>query len=198
MAVPAMAQNPVRPAKSAANCAGQSFKSGQTVELTVLNDGTLCLGPVTLSPDPATNRVSVYYGGTSTPILSTDVAPTTGFGSGTLAKGGSGTMTGTTSTSVIGGTALNYIYVTWCIVSNSSLTVSTNIVLQDGSGGTTLATLPAPAATVATTGGGGAMFPFPIAPLKVDTAGNGLFAANVTTGSSTTVTCGGYKSTTSH
>ncbi len=117
---------------------------------------------------------------------------------GTLASGAVTTaMTGTTSTSVIGATASNYIYVTQCTVSNASLTVSTDIILQDGSGGTTLYNIPAPAATVATTGGAGAVVSFPV-PLKVTTVGNALFAANVTTGSSTKIACSGFKSTVSY
>lgn len=103
-------------------------------------------------------------------------------------------MTGTTSTSVIAGVASNYLYITQCAVSNGSTTVSTDILLQDGSGGTSLYVLPAPAATTASTGGSGAIVPFPV-PLKVPTAGNGLFAANVTTGSSTKISCSGFRST---
>jgi hypothetical protein len=106
-------------------------------------------------------------------------------------------MTGTTSTSTVGGTASNYLYITQCTTSNASTTVSTDILLQDGSGGTTLYVLPAPAATVATTGGGGGTYVFP-APLKVPTAGNALYSANVTTGSSTKISCSGYKSTVSY
>jgi hypothetical protein len=119
------------------------------------------------------------------------------FADGTLASGAVTTaMTSTTSTSVIGGTASNYVYVTQCTTSNGSTTVSTDILLQDGSGGTTLYVLPAPAAATATTGGGGGAFSFSV-PLKVPTSGNGLFAANVTTGSSTKISCSGFKSTTS-
>jgi hypothetical protein len=104
-------------------------------------------------------------------------------------------MTGTTSTQVIAGVASNYMYITQCVVSNSSTTVSTDIILQDGSGGTTLFTIPAPAASVASTGGAGAVVPFPIAPLPVPTQGNGLYAANVTTGSSTKISCTGFTTT---
>lgn len=117
---------------------------------------------------------------------------------GTLASGAvTSAMTGTTSTSVIGGTASNYVYVTQCTTSSASLTVSTDINLQDGSGGTVLYVLPTPAATVATTGGSGGVFVFPV-PLKVPTSGNGLFAVNVTTGSSTKISCSGFKSTVSY
>ncbi len=115
---------------------------------------------------------------------------------GTLASGfTAAAMTGTTSTQVIAATASNYIYVTQCTVSNGSTTVSTDVILQDGSGGTTIYRLPAPAASVTTTGGGGGTFTFPV-PLKVPTAGNALFVANITTGSSVWVSCSGYKSTT--
>lgn len=117
---------------------------------------------------------------------------------GTLVKGAvTSAMTGTTSTSVVSGTASNYLYITQCVTSNASTTVSTDILLQDGSGGTTLYVLPAPAASVATTGGGGGAFSFPT-PIKVDTSGNALFAANVTTGSSTKISCSGYRSTVSY
>lgn len=107
-------------------------------------------------------------------------------------------MTGTTSTSVVSGTGSNYLYIQSCIVSNSSLTVSTDINLQDGSGGTVLYVLPAPAAAVATTGGGGATHYFGDYGLKVPTSGNALFAVNVTTGSSTKISCNGYRSTVSY
>lgn len=106
-------------------------------------------------------------------------------------------MTGTTSTQLIAGTASNYLYITWCHTSNGSTTVSTDILLQDGSGGTTIDVLPAPAASVASTGGGGGTYVYPT-PLKVPTVGNGLYAANVTTGSSTKINCGGFISTTSY
>lgn len=119
------------------------------------------------------------------------------FGAASASGAVTSAMTGTTSTSVIGGTASNYIYVTQCTTSNASTTVSTDILLQDGSGGTTLYVLPDPAASVATTGGGGGVFPFPV-PLKVPTSGNGLFAANLTTGSSTKISCSGFKSTASY
>ncbi len=118
---------------------------------------------------------------------------------GTLVSGAvTSAMTGTTSTSTVSGTASNFLYITSCVVSNASLTVSTDILLQDGSGGTTLYVLPAPAATVATTGGGGATHNFGGAPLKVPTSGNALFAANVTTGSSTKISCNGFRSTVSY
>lgn len=143
-------------------------------------------------------KTQVFYGNTSTPISPTDVASTIGWGNGTLASGAITTaMTGTTSTSLIGATASNYIYITQCTTSNASTTVPTDIVLQDGSGGTTIYTLPAPMGTGTGTGTAGGSFTFPV-PLKVPTSGNALFAANVTTGSSTKISCSGFKSTASY
>ncbi len=97
-------------------------------------------------------------------------------------------MTGTTSTVFAGmgaqGGSLR-VYVTACTVSNAHATVGTDVVLQDGSGGTTLWTLPAGAVY----GGTHAVFP---SPLKT-TANTALYAANVTTGASTKISCTGYK-----
>lgn len=97
-------------------------------------------------------------------------------------------MTGTTSTVFSGmgaqGGSLR-VYVTACTVSNAHATVGTDVVLQDGSGGTTLWTLPAAPAY----GGAHAVFPNP---LKT-TANTALYAANVTTGASTKISCTGYK-----
>lgn len=111
----------------------------------------------------------------------------------------SSAMTGTTSTAVtgMGVTASNYNYITWCVTSNGSTTVSTDMALQDGNGGTTFAILPAPAASVVTTGGGGGSYQFN-PPLKQPTVATALYAVNVTTGASTKLTCGGYRSTVSY
>ena len=119
-------------------------------------------------------------------------------GGGVSASGAvTSAMTGTTSTSVIAAVTGSYLYIQSCTVSNASLTVSTDIVLQIGSGGTTIATIPAPAAAVATTGGGGATVNFGPGGLKVSTISTALYAANVTTGSSTKISCNGYSSTVS-
>lgn len=96
-------------------------------------------------------------------------------------------MTGTTSTSLIaspGGSLRNYI--TQVTVSNSHATVGTDVVLQDGSGGTTLYTIPAAAVY------GGAVLTFPV-PLRQPTTATALFAANVTTGASVKISASGYK-----
>jgi hypothetical protein len=106
-------------------------------------------------------------------------------------------MTGTTSTVCGAAVSSNYIYLTRCTASNGSTTVSTDILLQDGSGGTTIDIIPAAAASVATTGGGGAIVTYGT-PLKVTTLGNALYVANVTTSSATKVSCNGFASPVSY
>lgn len=172
--------------------------------LSMVYDGSVWRRQTVGTAGTAAAQVSTIQGIASmTPVLVTAQAGTALIGSvvtfpGTLVKGAvTSAMTGTTSTSVVSGTASNYLYITQCTTSNASTTVSTDILLQDGSGGTTLYVLPAPAAAVATTGGGGGAFTFPT-PIKVDTSGNALYAANVTTGSSTKISCSGYRSTVSY
>jgi hypothetical protein len=96
-------------------------------------------------------------------------------------------MTGTTSTSLVGapGAGLRN-YITTIIVSNAHATVGTDVIIQDGSGGTTLLTIPAAAVY------GGAVINLPV-PLRQPTANTALFCANVTTGASTKVSAVGYK-----
>jgi hypothetical protein len=96
-------------------------------------------------------------------------------------------MTSTTSTSLIGapGSGLRN-YITQITVSNSHATVGTDVIIQDGSGGTTLYTIPAAAVY------GGAAITFPT-PLRQPTANTALYCANVTTGASTKVSASGYK-----
>lgn len=96
-------------------------------------------------------------------------------------------MTATTSTSLIAspGAGLRN-YITTIICSNAHATVGTDIAIQDGSGGTTLLTIPAAAVY------GGAAITLPT-PLRQPTANTALFCANVTTGASTKVSAVGYK-----
>ena len=96
-------------------------------------------------------------------------------------------MTGTTSTSLIPapGSGL-YNYITTIIVSNSHATIGTDVELQDGSGGTTFAVIPAAALY------GGAAITLP-KPLKQPTSNTALYVKNTTTGASTRVTAIGYK-----
>jgi hypothetical protein len=97
-------------------------------------------------------------------------------------------MVATTSTAVTGmgaqGAGVRN-YITACTFSNTHATVGTMINLQDGSGGTVLWQAPAGPAYA------GAVTVFPNA-IKT-TANTGLFAVNATTGSSTLVSCTGYK-----
>lgn len=96
-------------------------------------------------------------------------------------------MTGTTSTSLVtapAGSLRNYI--TSCTFSNAHATVGTDMILQDGSGGTTIWNIPAAAVY------GGAQVQWPT-PLRQPTAATALFVANVTTGASTKAACAGYK-----
>jgi hypothetical protein len=96
-------------------------------------------------------------------------------------------MTGTTSTSLVGAPASGLRnYITQITVSNSHATVGTDIIIQDGSGGTTLYVIPAAAAF------GGAVITFPT-PLRQPTTATALYCANVTTGSNTKVSASGYK-----
>jgi hypothetical protein len=96
-------------------------------------------------------------------------------------------MTGTTTTSLIAAPAAGLRnYITQITVSNSHATVGTDVVIQDGSGGTTLYTIPAAAVY------GGAVITFPT-PLRQPTTATAIFCANVTTGASTKVSASGYK-----
>ncbi|UOF79906.1 hypothetical protein [Caudoviricetes sp.] len=96
-------------------------------------------------------------------------------------------MTATTSTSLVAapGAGLRN-YITAIIVSNAHATVGTDIAIQDGSGGTTLLTIPAAALY------GGAVITLPT-PLRQPTTNTALYCANVTTGASTKVSAVGYK-----
>ena len=97
-------------------------------------------------------------------------------------------MTGTTSTSLIAAPAAGlHNYITQITVSNSHATVGTDVIIQDGSGGTTLYVIPAAAVY------GGAAISFPT-PLRQPTAATAIYCANVTTGASVKVSASGYKS----
>lgn len=102
-------------------------------------------------------------------------------------------MTGTTSTSCVAAPASGLRnYITQITVSNASTTVPTDILIQDGSGGTTLYVVPAPIGTGTGTGTSGGTFTFPT-PLRQPTTATAIYVANVTTGSSTKVSISGYK-----
>lgn len=96
-------------------------------------------------------------------------------------------MTATTSTSLVAAPGVGLRnYITTIIVSNAHATVGTDVAIQDGSGGTTLLTIPAAAVY------GGAVINLPV-PLRQPTTNTALFCANVTTGASTKVSAVGYK-----
>lgn len=96
-------------------------------------------------------------------------------------------MTGTTSTSLLAAPASGLRnYITHIVVSNAHATVGTDLIIQDGSGGTTLYTIPAAAVY------GGSSITFPV-PLRQPTTATAIFCANVTTGASTKVSATGYK-----
>lgn len=96
-------------------------------------------------------------------------------------------MTGTTTTSLLAAPAAGLRnYITQITVSNSHATVGTDVIIQDGSGGTPLYTIPAAAVY------GGSVITFPT-PLRQPTTATAIFCANVTTGASTKVSASGYK-----
>lgn len=96
-------------------------------------------------------------------------------------------MTGTTSTSLIAAPAAGLRnYITTIIVSNAHASVGTDVIIQDGSGGTTLLTIPAASIY------GGAVITLPT-PLRQPTTATAIYCANVTTGASTKVSAVGYK-----
>lgn len=99
-------------------------------------------------------------------------------------------MTGTTSTQLVAAVGGSFLYVTSCQFSNDHATQDTTMLLQDGSGGTTIWK-----GNVPHGGGSNVLFP---SPLKVPTRGNALYTVNVTTGSSTYAACQGFSSTTSY
>ena len=96
-------------------------------------------------------------------------------------------MTGTTSTSLVAAPAAGLRnYITTIIISNAHLTVGTDVVIQDGTDGTTLLTIPAAAVY------GGAVITLPT-PLRQPTTATAIFCANVTTGASVKASAVGYK-----
>lgn len=96
-------------------------------------------------------------------------------------------MTGTTTTSLLGAPATGLRnYITHIIATNSHATVGTFVIIQDGSGGTTL--YEGYAAAV----GGGFSITLPT-PLRQPTTATALYCACVTTGSNTIVSASGYK-----
>jgi hypothetical protein len=99
----------------------------------------------------------------------------------------SGQMTATTSTTCVAAPAAGLRnYITTITVSNTHATQATDVLIQDGSNGTTLWVVPAAAAQ------GGAVVTFPT-PLRQPTTATAIFVQNVTTGASTKASIAGYK-----
>lgn len=139
-------------------------------------------------------RISGYSAGT---VTITGITMPIGFNNNTVAvtpstlasgspfvKGTTSAMTGTSSTQVLAAVTAKRLYVTRIKCNNSSGT-ATLVQIQDGSGGTVMDTL----AAGATYGGEQGTGP---TPLFWTTAGNGLFAQNVTTSASVICTASGY------
>jgi hypothetical protein len=102
-------------------------------------------------------------------------------------SGTTASMTGTTSTSLVaspGASLRNYITNITC--SNSHATVGTNVLVQDGSGGTTLFVIPAAALY------GGAVVTFPF-PLRQPTTATALYVQNEVTASAVKCSANGFK-----
>lgn len=102
-------------------------------------------------------------------------------------QGTTAAMTGTTSTSLIAAPAAGLRNYVWVSCVNSHATVGTFVTIQDGSGGTALATLAAGSLY------GGQTMPAPI-PIRQPTTATALFVANVTTGANVICSATGYKS----
>ena len=100
-------------------------------------------------------------------------------------KGTTAAMTGTTSTQVIALAPSQKLYITSIHCNNSSASVPTLVSIQDGSGGTVLDTL-------AANDNFGGEDRTGSSPLFWTTAGNGLYAADVTTGASVICQASGY------
>ena len=120
-------------------------------------------------------------------IVAANVAITPPTVADNLVWGTTAAMTGTTSTQVIALVTSNRIYVTHVDCNNSSTTVGTLVKIQDGSGGTTLATLAA-----GTSFSGQSSTASALNALFATTSGNALYAQNGTTGASVICNASGY------
>jgi hypothetical protein len=94
-------------------------------------------------------------------------------------------MTGTASTQVVAAVANKRLFVTRVNCNNASSSVDTLVTIQDGSGGTTLDIL-------AAAHGYSSPGETNTYPLFVTSAGNGLYAADATTGASVNCSASGF------
>ena len=102
-----------------------------------------------------------------------------------LKSGTTAAITDTTTTQVVAGVASTNLYITHIIVQNSHATVNTLVTLEEETSGTDLYKVYAFAL------GGGAVITLP-APIRVPTAGKGLYAVCGTTGANVYVSASGY------
>lgn len=104
-----------------------------------------------------------------------------------LVSGVTAAMTGTTSTSIVAAPASGLRnYLTQITCTNSHASVPTFVLVQDGSGGTTIYE------AYAAIAGGGFAISFP-APLRQPTTATALFVQDVTTGANVICSASGYK-----
>jgi hypothetical protein len=165
----------LRTSTGTAGSYGAGATDSGTLRVVLPTDQMGVLGQTTLSASVPTAPASDYVA----PVY----ALPADFVSGAITTA----MTATTTTLLLaapGASLRNYI--TTIIVSNAHATVGTDVVIQDGSGGTTLLTIPAAAVY------GGAVITLPT-PLRQTNANTAIYCANVTTGASTKVSAVGYK-----
>jgi len=150
------------------------------------------IGGVGLNATPSLvngNGVVPTQGGTAlsatNPAFETQIPGTLALGQTFVSGTVSAAMTGTSSTQVVAAVASKRLYITRVKCNNSSTTVNTLVQIQDGSGGTVLDTL------VAADNFGGEQGTNAY-PLFWTTAGNGLYAQDVTTGASVICSASGY------
>jgi hypothetical protein len=161
------------------------------VQLTAaLPAGAATLGSVKLTDGTTPVGVDAATGGAKTALVacSPGICGLPTVTANALVQGRISTaMTATTPTQLIALVASQRIYVTSVACKNISVT-PTLVNITDGNAGTVLAQLAAGATYGGDNLGGGAV------PLFWTTAGNALFAVNVTTGASTTCNAAGYSS----
>lgn len=158
---------------------GVKYDTDNPVPVSTTIDTTGLASETTLS-EVASNTAALVTAAESTAPVNTYPKPAT------MTNGVTAAMTGTTSTQVLAAPGASlHNYVTAVVISNTHATVDTEVALQDGNGGTTLAVFPAAADY------GGCALALPT-PLKQPTANTALYAVNLTTGASTKVTVIGY------
>lgn len=105
-----------------------------------------------------------------------------------IKQGATSDITNTTATTIIAGTASNYLYVTSILVTNSHATVSTFVNITEETSGTVLASGYALAA------GGGFSLTFP-SPMRLPTIAKAIQATCVTTGANVRASAVGFIAT---